>query len=35
MIDHAVSSAVFVTIMINVMGFFGFSGLAALVGLAG
>ena len=34
-IDPAVSSAVFVTMMTDVMGFFSFLGLAALAGLAG
>jgi magnesium transporter len=34
-VDPAVSSAVFVTMMTDVMGFFSFLGLAALVGLAG
>jgi magnesium transporter len=34
-IDPAVSSAVFVTMMTDVMGFFSFLGLASLVGLAG
>jgi magnesium transporter len=34
-IDPAVSSAVFVTMMTDVMGFFTFLGLAALAGLAG
>ena len=33
-IDPAVSSAVFVTTMTDVMGFFSFLGLAALVGSA-
>ena len=32
-IDPAVSSAVFVTTITDVMGFFSFLGLAALVGL--
>ena len=34
-VDPAVSSAVFVTMMTDVMGFFSFLGLAALAGLAG
>ncbi len=34
-VDPAVSSAVFVTMMTDVMGFFSFLGLATLVGLAG
>jgi magnesium transporter len=34
-IDPAVSSAVFVTMMTDVMGFFSFLGLAQLAGLAG
>lgn len=34
-IDPAVSSAVFVTMMTDVMGFFSFLGLATLVGLGG
>jgi magnesium transporter len=34
-IDPAVSSAVFVTMMTDVMGFFSFLGLASLAGLAG
>jgi magnesium transporter len=34
-VDPAVSSAVFVTMMTDVMGFFSFLGLAALWGLAG
>ncbi len=34
-VDPAVSSAVFVTMMTDVMGFFSFLGLAALTGLAG
>jgi magnesium transporter len=34
-VDPAVSSAVFVTMMTDVMGFFTFLGLAALAGLAG
>jgi magnesium transporter len=34
-IDPAVSSAVFVTMMTDVMGFFSFLGLAALWGLGG
>jgi magnesium transporter len=34
-IDPAVSSAVFVTTATDVMGFFSFLGLAALVGLGG
>ena len=34
-IDPAVSSAVFVTMMTDVLGFFSFLGLAALAGLAG
>ncbi len=34
-IDPAVSSAVFVTMMTDVKGFFSFPGLAALAGLAG
>jgi magnesium transporter len=34
-IDPAVSSAVFVTMMTDVMGFFSFLGLASLSGLAG
>jgi len=34
-VDPAVSSAVFVTMMTDVMGFFSFLGLASLMGLAG
>ena len=34
-VDPAVSSAVFVTMMTDVMGFFSFLGLAAVIGLAG
>jgi magnesium transporter len=34
-IDPAVSSAVFVTMMTDVMGFFSFLGLATIWGLAG
>ena len=34
-IDPAVSSAVFVTMMTDVMGFFSFLGLALLWGLSG
>ncbi len=34
-VDPAVSSAVFVTMMTDCMGFFSFLGLAALFGLAG
>ncbi|MDB5700191.1 MAG: mgtE [Sphingomonadales bacterium] len=34
-VDPAVSSAVFVTMMTDVMGFFSFLGLASLVGLSG
>ena len=34
-IDPAVSSAVFVTMMTDAMGFFNFLGLAQLAGLAG
>ncbi|MEY3658178.1 MAG: magnesium transporter [Pseudomonadota bacterium] len=34
-VDPAVSSAVFVTMMTDVMGFFSFLGLAAIIGLAG